>query len=359
MKIPKISGVLLVLAIAVGCGGSPASTTTQTTKTQQLTGGKKVVNRTVTVGIGGAKTLSYLTYYLAVGLGYYDEIKKELGVDITFQEYADGTQGLSALVAGQSDISFQQAAETVTGRARAQDVVTVGSLYNSGVVVLMARKGAGINRPADLAGKKVGVTAIGAGSYVQAVAIVNAYKVKSDAVTYVPLGSTAGYIPALTSGRVDVVAAGEPFASKIQTDGTGIPISDLYDPKEVQKVFPGGFISSSLATSQKFIDEDPGFVQAFLYETVRAQRWLVAHASHPEQVTAILPKDFASYGDALPNFYKRVAPSVSQDAVAQTSAMGQVVKTQVVAKAIPNESAVDLTKFINNNFAKDADKALK
>jgi ABC-type nitrate/sulfonate/bicarbonate transport system substrate-binding protein len=133
------------------------------------------------------------------------------GLSITLQHHASGRLSLASLLAGQADLATASETPVVFAELAGQRLSVLASTATSTRnVAVVARKAAGILRPADLAGKRIGVPAGTSADFFLDTFLVR-HSVARSAVRVVELGpSEMGQ--AMGSGVVDAVAIWNPTA---------------------------------------------------------------------------------------------------------------------------------------------------
>ncbi len=92
--------------------------------------------------------------YVAENQGFFEKN----GLDVTIKDYASGKAAADALIAGEADISTSADFVFVSNSFEHPDLRVFGTVATAEVIELVARKDKGIATPADLNGKKIGVT---------------------------------------------------------------------------------------------------------------------------------------------------------------------------------------------------------
>jgi ABC-type nitrate/sulfonate/bicarbonate transport system substrate-binding protein len=128
-------------------------------------------------------------------------IFQRYGISLDVQ-YLAAAQGIAALLSNQVQIAHSGGAETVGGLAGGADLVIIANLVP--VIPYQFYAGPSIQTPADLRGKKIGITSVGA-SYDTALRIVLP-KLGLDPntdVSLIPVGSIPNVTAALFNGAID------------------------------------------------------------------------------------------------------------------------------------------------------------
>jgi len=174
-----------------------------------------------TVRIGGTQAyVPTISAFLADKEGWF----KKNGVSAQVTNFAGGGASLQALAAGEVDLINYLPAGVATAYTKGVKTVIVAAGTEKPVGwYLMVPTGSDIKTPADLAGKKIGITAAGSSTDYFA-----RYVVEKAGVTanYIPVGGS-GLIPALKGKKVDAILAFPPLGWQILADGSGQVLVDL------------------------------------------------------------------------------------------------------------------------------------
>jgi NitT/TauT family transport system substrate-binding protein len=178
-------------------------------------------------------TGGFIGAFVAADKGFFEK----RGLDIAFQLIGLNSNIPPAMVAGSIDIG----GTTTTGLLQAADsgiplvVVSGGAATVKGSTTgaLLAGSKSGIAKPADFAGKKVGVPGIGAILHVLTENWLLTNGVDPKQVTFVETGFLQ-MRDGLANGLIDVVVTAEPTYSQILQAGVGHEVGRIYDalPRE-------------------------------------------------------------------------------------------------------------------------------
>ena len=206
----------------------------------------------VELDTGFLPSMNFAPYYLAAAKGYY----AAQGLDVTIKDGAN--PGLLEQIAGGGMVFGITGGDSlITARAAGiPDVLVLQQFqkYPVGLITL-ANGGAAIAKPADLKGKKIGVSAPNGSTYFGLLALLQAANLTKDDVTIVSIGFTE--LEALSQKRVDgamTFITNEPIQARDQ----GIPVNQLAVSDYVN------LVSTGLVTSEKLVAEHPDIVQKFV-----------------------------------------------------------------------------------------------
>lgn len=278
------------------------------------------------VRIGRVDTLTYMNSYLADSLGYLDEVSEEFGTEIEVVGFTNSNDEIAALAGDQIDVAFLQEGQVILPNLEGQEFLIVAAIANTGAGALVVSNE--IEEPADLAGKKIGVSGLSIGGVPLTKAALEANGVDPESVELVALGSQDAYAPALKAGRVSAVVPGEPVISSLLSQDLGKIMFNFYDKTLIEEILNAPYLTSNLATTGDFRDDYPDLVQAVVDAHIKALKWMHSKDDDPEAVLAELPEEFQSLGAVFPELYERILGSQSEDGVINPAAVQTAVDIQ-------------------------------
>jgi NitT/TauT family transport system substrate-binding protein len=176
------------------------------------------------------------------------------GIKAELTIYRSGAEGFEALAAGAADLIQNSTSSVAAGLKRGVNARCVANVANGYYGwQLVVKNDSPINKPADLAGKKVGITSAGSGTDILALWTVAEHKVQ---FTRVPLGG-GGLVPNLLTGNIDATVLYSPLTYKVVDEKVARTIIDY------GQAVPPHSTGSWIATD-KVIKERPEAVQKAL-----------------------------------------------------------------------------------------------
>ena len=235
----KVALVSVVIAVALaGCGALQTPTATPETTHVRLP-------------MGFVANVQFAPWYVAVERGYFaDE-----GIELEF-DYGDyDTKGVQLVAAGWTPFAIASGDQVLRARAQGMPVITFVNWWQRFPVAVVALEDSGIQRPADLEGRKVGIPeTFGAASYIGWRALVAATDLNPDAVDLEVIGYAA--VENLTVDRVEaavVYANNEP----VQLSQRG------YETNVISVADYAPIVSNGVIASEEVVENDPELVRAF------------------------------------------------------------------------------------------------
>ena len=190
----------------------------------------KLQRRTVTVGLGATIAMPWVaraqganvirigvptkTYYptIVAETAIRQKLFEKEGLKPELTIYRSGAEGFEALAAGAADIVMNSSMSVAGGLKRgvmARCVANAANGYYGWQLVV--KTDSPITKPADLAGKKVGITSAGSGTDILALWTIAEHKIQ---FTRVPLGG-GGLVPNLLTGNIDATVLYSPLTFKV------------------------------------------------------------------------------------------------------------------------------------------------
>ena len=210
--------------------------------------------------------------YIAQEQGYF----ADNGLDVTIKDYEAGKLAADALLAGEADICTSADSVLVSHSFKHDNLRVFGTVAKANLIELVARKDIGINQPADLKGKKVGVTRKSAGQFFLGTLLMFNGLSMED-VEIVDL-TPSEIVEAISSGEIDAGFTWEPNIYDIKNRLGDDVIS--WPGQSGQDFY---FI---LIAKEKFIQENPQTIERFLRALIQAQDFMTENEVEAKEFVA-------------------------------------------------------------------------
>jgi len=211
------------------------------------------------------------------------------GIKAELTIYRSGAEGFEAIAAGAADLIYNSSMSVAAGLNKGVKVrcVANGALAYFGWY-LVVKTDSPIQKVADLAGKKVGITSAGSGTDILALWTEQFHKIK---FTRVPLGG-GGLVPNLLTGNIDASVLYSPLSYQMFLKKQARSLIDF--GKEVPSHSTGSWIATD-----KIIAERPNILQKSLNAIYGGVAWLRADKNRAEVVKFLarvneIPEDVAA-----------------------------------------------------------------
>ncbi len=305
----------------------------------------------LTLAVGGKNLLYYLPLTIAEQRGYF----KAEGLDVNIVDFAGGARALQALVGGSADVVSGAFEHTVNMQAKGQRLRAFVLQGRAPQIVLGVnpKTFAGYKTPADLKGKKIGVTAPGSSTNVMVNFILAKAGLKPSDVSIIGVGAAQGAAAAMRAGQIDALSNLDPVITLLQRSGDLKIVSDTRIVAEAERVFGGPMPAGCLYAPQGFIDKNPATVQALANALVRADRWI--QGAGPSEIITNVPENYllgdrAVYIDAFLAAKGALSPDGSFPEKGADTALRALASIDPEVGKAP----IDLAAVWTNEFVKRA-----
>ncbi|GAB2487566.1 hypothetical protein GCM10027082_43330 [Comamonas humi] len=194
---------------------------------------------------------------------------KAQGVELAYLPGAGGGDAIRNMLSGQADVAFTDPGSFFMALDKGEKLVAIYDIYPQNVFNVVSLKSAGIHKPADLKGKKIGVYSLSSGTRQNLLVLLHQAGLKESDVTIVVTG-LLNFAP-LMQGQVDATAA---------TDtGLAVGLRKGMGEVNVMQVREHLNISSDMfVVREDVLREKKDLLKAFLKGYRDSAAWMVANA---------------------------------------------------------------------------------
>lgn len=276
------------------------------------------------------------------------KIFEKHGVEIESIYMQGDPMTLSALLAGNVSFVKVGGGAVVNAALQSSDAVMIASVINGGVQRLVVRPE--IAKPADLKGKKIGVTRLGSISEIVLQILLRKWGMKNDDVQVFQVGSSPAMLAAMTRGGIDGAVLTVPTFFVAEEMGYRL----MADAAEMNIYY----LHNVVATTRKFLqtrrDAALRFMKAYIEGNVYFKR------NRPESLDVLKKKLKAQAGQRyLERSYDLIAryidtvPYVSQEGIKtllEYQAGGRKLKDNELGLFVDNSLVreIEASGFINS-----------
>ena len=221
---------------------------------------------------------AFAPFQLAKGKGYFGEG----GLDVTFQVGKGGADVATQVAVGNADLGGGIGDTPIIVRANGLDVRGVALLGGRSLTQLAWRTDSGINGPADLAGKRIGVMSFQDTTYYNMLgALASAGLGQGDADLQAV--GPGGIIQLTISGDLDAISAVPEWIAAIES--AGIDMGQM----SMDEVFPA--MAQAVLASDDTIASRPEVVRGFVRALIRAVNDITSDpAAAAQEYVALVPQ---------------------------------------------------------------------
>jgi len=239
--------------------------------------------------VGYIPNVQFAPLYEALDKGYFTQA----GLDVTL-DYSMETDAVALTGANTVSFAIASGEQVLLARAQGLPVVYVAAWYQQYPVGVSAPAASGIQKPADLKGKKIGVPLLSGASYIGLRALLDSGGLKESDVTL----DTVGYnqVPSLIAGREDAVVIyvnNEP----LQLQAQGVPVTTLRVADYLQ------LVGNGLITNETTIQQNPDLVRRMATALVKGLQTTLAS---PDEAYAVCLKYVENLAQANQTVQKQV-----------------------------------------------------
>lgn len=310
----------------------------------------------VTIAVGGKPVIYYLALSMAELLGYF----KDEGLDVSIVDFAGGSKALQAVIGGSADVVSGAFEHTLSMNAKRQAFRAFVAMGRTPMIVLgvSTKTMADYKEPADLKGKKIGVSAPGSSTNIMANLFLTKHGLKPKDVSFVGVGTGVGAVNAMRSGQIDALASIDPIVSMLDLAGDMKTIADTRTLQGTLDLYGGPMPSSCLYAPEKFITANPQVTQALANAIVRADHWI--QKAGPEEIAKTVPEMYL-LGDAQLYQYSLAKNMEGFSPDGYFAEDGAETALKVLSAFMPNfdASKVDISQTWTNDFARKANEKYK
>jgi NitT/TauT family transport system substrate-binding protein len=224
-------------------------------------------------------TFIFMPVYIARGKGYF----KDEGLNVKVVVTRGGSKAAAALIGGSVQFVAGAFAHNVKAAGKGRRIVAVAGLMNQiPSNVFLGKKAAkerGVTSESPLAtkikalkGLRIGITRPGSMTDLLVRHLVSSQGMNPDRdLSIVALGGARASLSAMSNGAIDAVVQASPTLETMEDRGLGKTFINITNG-EVKDL--RGFLFSSINTTRKYMDKNPGIVLKVVKAIVRAERFL-------------------------------------------------------------------------------------
>lgn len=302
----------------------------------------------------GSKTIIYfLPLAIADIKGYF----KDEGMNVRIANFAGGSAAVKAVVGGSADVISGAFEHAINLQSKGQFYRAFVQQGRTPMIVLgvSTKTMAHYKTPADLKGKKVGVTAPGSSTAMVVSFFLAKHGLRPTDVSFIGVGGGAGAVTAIRSGEVDAISNLDPVITTLVESGDLKVVADTRTVSDTNTIFGGNLPSGSLLVSQEFMDANPHAVQGLANAMVRADKWI--QKAGVDEIVKVVPDTFFS---GNPGLYKASVrgnlEALSPDGMVPTDGPKTALNALATFVRGFDSGKIDLSKAWTNDFAIKANK---
>lgn len=310
----------------------------------------------IVIAVGGKAAFYYLPLTIAEQLGFFDAE----GLDVQVSDFDGGASALQALVGGSADVVSGAYEHTINLQSRKQYMQAFVLQARAPQIALgvSIRAMPYYRTPADLRGKRIGISAPGSSTNMVANLVLSRAGIGAGDVSYVGVGTAAGALAALRTGQIDAMSNTDPVMTMLEQKGDVRIISDTRTLKGTIAVFGGPMPAACLYSRAEFVQKHPNTCQALANAIVRGLKWL--QTAGPGDIIKTVPESYLLGDRALYlASFDKVREAIALDGTIAEE--GARTALRALASFDPSIKAdkIELGRTYTNEFARRAKERYK
>jgi len=214
-----------------------------------------------------------LPWWIAKESRYYEKY----GLDVDMIYVGASPVIIQAMLGGQAGVGAGGGPPLVSNILQGGDVVQVATTVPYAIQSLIVKPE--IRTPADLSGKKIGISRLGAIPHFTLQAIVKLHNVQG--INLVQTGTTTQAITSLSQGLVDGIITSAPFTFRLMKDG----YRELVSPKDFKKAGVE-FLIQGLVARKSYAVRNREVVIGMIKATMEGTKQIFVNEKHAKAVLA-------------------------------------------------------------------------
>jgi ABC-type nitrate/sulfonate/bicarbonate transport system substrate-binding protein len=271
--------------------------------------------------------------------GYF----KREGLDVELLYIGGGSLLIQSMLSGDVPIAYGPSVPVINASLRGADLQLIGNTGNSLVFSIMSRPE--IKQPADLNGKKVGVTRLGGSTDWALDAALKHWGLERRDLIVVQTGGMPEGLAGLVANAFGAVVLSPPSNFKAAKAG----MQELVDVGQLKIIFP----NTPLSTSESFIRSNRDTVLRFLRGFAQGLHRLRTDKEFSMKVLSKYTK--VNDAETLAQLHQTYGVRYSGDRIPYVRAEG----VEEILKKIPGKEAREAkaSSFIDNSLLKELDQS--
>jgi len=279
----------------------------------------------------------YAPIFVAKEKGWLEEDLKKDGVSVKWSSFTSGPPINESFAAGQIDIGFLGDTPPIIAKSAGQDnIIFSVSAVGPTAIAVAVQKGSDIKTPADLKGKKIGVTK---GSYTHhlLVLVLKNAGLKPDDVKLIHL-APPDLVTTFVKGDIDAAATWDPFLLQLEDAGGRV----LADGKGIKE----GLLV--IVATRKFAEANPEAIKKLLLVYKRGYDFI---KSNPDDAAKII----STHVKLSPEQAAKLLKKFDYTEAITTTTIAELKKTEdfLFENGIIRKH-VDIDSFVDTKYLKDA-----
>lgn len=271
----RILAVMAAGVLLAACGSTPSS------------GGSSTQTVTLSIMVGGLNKQIYLPNMLAQRLGYFTEQH----LNVTLIDEGSGQASEDEVVAGNVQAGSGAYVHPMVLNTQGKKLETICQFgIAPGEAEVVDASLTNISGPKDLAGKSLGVTEIGSGTWVLTQAILGTAGVDPNNAHYLGVGAGDTFIAAINQKKIAAGMTTYPTISRLVNSGKGKILVNLLSPKDTEAALGGDYPFIGVFAKNDWVDSNKDVTQRLVNAYVKTLQYMHSHTA--AQIADQMPQEY-------------------------------------------------------------------
>jgi ABC-type nitrate/sulfonate/bicarbonate transport system substrate-binding protein len=285
-----------------------------------------------------------LPWWIAKESRFYEKY----GLDVDMIYVGASPVIIQAMLGGQAGVGAGGGPPLVTNVLQGGDVVQVATTIPYAIQSLIVKPE--IRTPADLVGKRIGISRLGAIPHYTLQAIVKLHNVQG--INIVQTGTTTQAITSLSQGLVDGIITSAPFTFRLMKDG----YRELVGPAEFKKAGVE-FLIQGLVARKSFAVKNREIVIGMIKATMEGTRQIFVNEKHAKAVLAKYTRQ--TDPDILDQTHKFALDIFVKDPTVTSASIQPIVQQSAQFNIVDNKLAgsTPMSAYYDNSYIDEIKKS--
>lgn len=241
---------------------------------------------------GGIALYGYMPFFVCLGQNLF----AKHGIEADVAQFPGGSKAMQAVVGGSSDVACGYYEHTIQMAAKgARLTAFVLQAQNSGLVLGVRKALADeVKSPADLKGRKIGVSAPGSATHMFLMQLLAKAGLKPTDASAIGVGTTQTAIAAFQRGELDGLSLFDPIIAELENRNEIKIVADARGSAGSRAIFGGPYASGCLYADAAWLPKNEAAVRGTAAAILEALAFL--RTATPQQAIGALHAGMCSVG---------------------------------------------------------------
>ncbi len=243
---------------------------------------------------GGVTVYGYMPFFVANGR----QLWQKHGVEPEVAMFPGGAPAMQAVLGGSSHVACGYYEHTIQMAVKGAKLTAfVLQTQNSGLVLAARKSLTEIRTPADLKGRKVGVSAPGSATHLFVMQLLAKAGLKPTDAAAIGVGTTQTALSAFEKGEIDALSLFDPIVMDLEQRGLVTILADARNTAGTRAIFGGPYASGSLYADSGWLEKNPDAARGAAAAIKEAVAFL--RTASPDEALGALEKGMCFLGQTI------------------------------------------------------------